>query len=139
MNRTELIGQLIELRGKGWTYEKIARHTGIDRKILLAWGMRYKDCIDAEREINRATLEEIRRLRASAAAEPPRQESHFYNLPGEGRPESSIVNRKSQIRTLTRKRRARPQRLRVSVVKRVRGLLKSPLVRTAIRYAIFRR
>src|SRR5688500_19105690 len=83
-NETKLKGQLIELRGKGWSYEKISRHTGIDRLVLLRWGMLYKDCIDAEREINRSTLEEIRRLRSQTLdLQPIQQESHFYNLRGE--------------------------------------------------------
>jgi hypothetical protein len=87
-------GQLIELRAKGWSYEKIARHTGIDQKKLLAWGIRYKDCIDAEREINRAALEESRRLRASATEQPTEQQSHFYNV--DGYPDQSVPKSKTQ-------------------------------------------
>ena|SRR5881628_1836023 len=84
MNReTAAQAQLIELRAKGWTYEKIARHTGIDQKKLLAWGIRYKDFIDAEREIIRAALEETRRRRAEASKQPARPQTHrstFQNV-----------------------------------------------------------
>jgi hypothetical protein len=86
-NATRLKGQFIELRGKNWTYDKISRHTGIDKIILLRWGRVYRDCILAEREINRSTLEEMRRIRSHTLdLEPIQQESHFYNLRGESAP-----------------------------------------------------
>jgi len=141
-NETRLKGQLIELRGKGWSYEKISRHLGIDRPILLRWGMLYKDCIDAEREINRTTLEEIRHLRSQTLDLEPVQESHFYNLRGESQPEFKTQNRKRK----TRKSESRSQKSSIvnrkskisGLRRRFRKLLKSPLVRAAIRYAIFK-
>lgn len=147
-NETKLKGQLIELRGKGWSYDKISRHLGIDRLVLLRWGMVYKDCIDAEREINRSTLEEIRRLRSQTLdLEPIQQESHFYNLRGESHPLNLARNRNLNRRVSPsplpqrRKRSARPAKpstLGKRLSTRVRKLARSPLVRAAVRYAIFK-
>jgi hypothetical protein len=139
-NETKAKGQLIELRGKGWSYDKISRHLGIDRPVLLRWGMLYKDCIDAEREINRTTLEEVRRLRAATLdLEPITQESHFYNLPGESHPELKTRNRKPETRNSnSRKSRRSNAKAGGSKLRFVRRLARSPLVRAAIRYAVFK-
>ena len=184
-NETKLKGQLIELRGKGWSYDKISRHLGIDRPVLLRWGMLYKDCIEAEREVNRATLDELRRLRADTLDVQPIQESHFYNLRGESAPTLSLTpNRKPRrnasrtgrnpTRThnprtsrrnpnprsrVSRRRTSRrhpnptrnPNRRRKSkspivnrkskmggLRRRFRKFMRSPLVRAALRYVIFK-
>jgi hypothetical protein len=146
-NETKLKGQLIELRGKGWSYEKMSRHLGIDRLVLLRWGMIYKDCIDAEREINRSTLEEIRRLRSQTLdLEPIQQESHFYNLPGESRISTTQTrgprsNRRVPITTTPKRGRRRQSKIanrKSKIVAGVRKLARSPLVRAAIRYAVFK-
>lgn len=145
-NETKAKGQLIELRGKGWSYEKISDHLGIDYKTLRRWGLIYKNCIDAEREINRSTLEEIQRLRAQTLDVEPvqQQESHFYNLRGESPPTSTTPKRGplNRNRNPNLNRRRKPQssigNRKSKIVSGVRRLARSPLVRAAIRYAVLK-
>jgi hypothetical protein len=126
MYPTETRSQFIDLRARGWSYNKIVRHTGISKNTLLRWGQEYQADIERLKHdylIPDAALEGVN----GAPQEDAAQESYFHNLegfPADSADESKVQNPKSKI---------------ASIRGTLRRFLRSPLVQAAIRYAIFRK
>jgi Homeodomain-like domain len=121
MYDTQTRSQFIDLRARGWSYRKIAQHTGISKTTLLRWGQEYQ--ADIER-LKHDYLVPFSNGAPPEAAEGPAQESYFHNL--EGFPSHDLTVSRSPSR-LSRFKRS------------LRRLARSPLVQAAIRYAIFKR
>jgi hypothetical protein len=74
MYDTATKAQFIDLRARGWSYDKIARHTGISKTTLLNWGRTY--------------AEDIENLKSDyispriAFPDGTAQETYFHNLEG---------------------------------------------------------
>jgi hypothetical protein len=92
MYDTETRAQFIDLRAKGWSYSKIARHTAISRRTLVNWGRLYTDDIaHLKSDYLRSTSP------FSAGPEGPAHETYFHNL--EGYPNDDFLLRPSALVT----------------------------------------
>jgi hypothetical protein len=138
MYDTATKAQFIDLRARGWSYDKIARHTGISKPTLLKWGREFADDIE--------NLKSDYISPRTAFPDGTAQESYFHNLPGESNQTSTperVRRRRAKTNTsrpiVTKQKRGRVKADRLSRLRgKFRKLLKSPVVRAAIRYAVFK-
>lgn len=151
MYDTATRAQFIDLRARGWSYEKITRHTGINKNTLVKWGREYQKDIE--------TLKADYISPRVAFPDGTAQESYFHNLEGEGESTTKTQSREERSEQVSRresgpvrsregvrakrpkgpKRRKESNRLKAglrTVRTKFRKLMRSPVVRAAIRYAV---
>lgn len=139
MYDTATKAQFIDLRARGWSYDKIARHTGISKPTLLNWGREYAADIE--------TLKADYISPRTAFPDGTAQESYFHNLPGESTPISTTQKRGLDHNpNLNRRNAAKPDKSKLqnrkskigSLRRGFRKFMRSPIVRAAIRYAVLK-
>ena len=130
MYDTATKAQFIDLRARGWSYDKIARHTGISKTTLLTWGREFA----ADIENLKADYISPRTAFPDGTA----QETYFHNLPGESLPKVSVPARKPRRTTRSGRHSTLNKKLSTKLRRRFRKLLNSPVIRAALRYAIFK-
>jgi hypothetical protein len=131
MYDTATKAQFIDLRARGWSYDKIVRHTGISKSTLLTWGREYAADIE--------TLKADYISPRAAFPDGTAQESYFHNLEGALTDNDESTGKAPKARKQKKPKNTNSFRSGIGKVRRgFRKFMRLPAVRAAFRYAVFK-